>query len=356
MALKPKKHIQGELFVCDITDVILKGDMASMEHPFYSLSKRPDREPRRYQQGDKWIEFRPSIKGLPTIYDKDLIIFAISQIVAAKNEAASNGELMETPSEVVIDPYNYLVSTQRGTGGKDYDALCDSLDRIDGTRFRTNVLFEGTRADEWFGIIDRARLETDEKTRKPRKLTIRLSDYVLNAIDKMDVLTLHGDYFRLAKPIERRLYELVRKHMGRQREWAPFITTLHNKSGSRASLKEFRRMLRPLVTGDYLPDFTMEWLKGETTAKDKIVFRHRTDEHGQTWFARSNDSVEPSPPPVLSFDIYSKAREVAPTYDPRFLEDEWRAYWDAKGRQYLHNPDGAFLKFCASRYRAKPNP
>ena len=57
MALKPKKHVQGELFVCDITDVILKGDMASMEHPFYSLSKKPDREPRRYEQGDKWIEF-----------------------------------------------------------------------------------------------------------------------------------------------------------------------------------------------------------------------------------------------------------------------------------------------------------
>ena len=72
--LKPIKHPQGDLFVCDITDVILKDDLASMEHPFYSLSKKPDREPRRYEHGNKWIEFRPSIKGLPTIYDKDLII------------------------------------------------------------------------------------------------------------------------------------------------------------------------------------------------------------------------------------------------------------------------------------------
>ncbi|NKC10850.1 MAG: hypothetical protein GKR94_01165 [Gammaproteobacteria bacterium] len=73
--LKPILHAQGDLFVCDITDVILKDDLALMEHPFYSLSKKPDREPRRYEHNGRWIEFRPSIKGLPTIYDKDLRLF-----------------------------------------------------------------------------------------------------------------------------------------------------------------------------------------------------------------------------------------------------------------------------------------
>ena len=71
--LKPSKHRNGDLFVCDITDVILKDDLATMEHPFYSLSKKPDRETRRYEHNGNWIEFRPSVKGLPTIYDKDLI-------------------------------------------------------------------------------------------------------------------------------------------------------------------------------------------------------------------------------------------------------------------------------------------
>jgi hypothetical protein len=47
--LKPQKYPQSDLFVCDITEVILKDDMASMEHPFYSLFKKPDREPRRYE-------------------------------------------------------------------------------------------------------------------------------------------------------------------------------------------------------------------------------------------------------------------------------------------------------------------
>jgi hypothetical protein len=85
-ALKPLKYPQGDLFVCEITDVILKDDMASMEHPFYSLSKKPDFQTRRYENGNRWIEFRPSIKGLPTIYDKDLIIYTISQLMSARVE------------------------------------------------------------------------------------------------------------------------------------------------------------------------------------------------------------------------------------------------------------------------------
>jgi plasmid replication initiation protein len=194
--LRPSKYPQGDLFVCDVTDVILKEDMASMEHPFYSLSKKPDREPRRYQHNEKWIEFRPSIKGLPTIYDKDLIIYAISHLVAGLEEG------QDIPKTVEIDPYSFFLFTQRSTGGRDYQALVDSLDRIDGTRYRTNVVFNGTKTDEWMGIIDKASLETDEKTNRPRKLRITLSDMIIEAIqERKNVLTLHRDYFRLRKPI-----------------------------------------------------------------------------------------------------------------------------------------------------------
>ena len=104
---------------------------------------------------------RPSLKGLPTIYDKDLIIYAISHLVAGLEEGD------DIPKTVEIDPYSFFLFTQRGTGGRDYQALVDSLDRIDGTRYRTNVVFSGTKTDEWMGIIDKASLETDEKTHKP---------------------------------------------------------------------------------------------------------------------------------------------------------------------------------------------
>ena len=62
--LLPDRHQQHDLFVCDVADAVLKDDMASMEHPFFSLSKKPETSVRRYENGEKWVEVVPSVKGL----------------------------------------------------------------------------------------------------------------------------------------------------------------------------------------------------------------------------------------------------------------------------------------------------
>ena len=80
--LLPERHQQHDLFMCDVADAVLKDDMASMEHPFFSLSKNPETTVRRYDNGDKWVEVVPSVKGLATIYDKDILIYCISQLIA----------------------------------------------------------------------------------------------------------------------------------------------------------------------------------------------------------------------------------------------------------------------------------
>jgi plasmid replication initiation protein len=339
--LKPLKYPQGDLFVCDVTDVILKDDMASMEHPFYSLSKKPDREVRRYEHNGKWIEFRPSIKGLPTIYDKDLIIYAISHLVAG----VEDGE--EIPKTVEIDPYSFFLFTQRGTGGRDYKALCDSLDRIDGTRYRTNVLFNGTKTDVWMGIIDQAALETDEKTNRPRKLRITLSDMIIKALkQRKNVLTLHRDYFRLRKPIQRRVYELARKHCGNQAEWRPYVKTLKVKSGSQASLREFRRAIKELVEEQALPDYAIAF----DEENDQVIFTNKMN------LRRDKDSGEDHAFPTLDPETYQHARSVAPGYDVYYLEREWREWWADSGKPPLKNPGMAFIAFCKRRYQNNPNP
>ena len=334
--LKPIKHPQGDLFVCDITDVILKDDLASMEHPFYSLSKKPDREPRRYEHGDNWIEFRPSIKGLPTIYDKDLIIYAISQLIAGLREGRPLSK------RVKIDPYAFLIFSERATGGRDYDALCDSIDRIDGTRFRTNVLFEGTRTDEWMGIIDGAKVETDERTGKIKSLELKLSDMVVDTVERMQVLTLHRDYFRLGRPIERRIYEIARKAVGHDLSWSFLMPTLHKRSGSKGSLREFRRQMRPIIEGDFLPDYRIE----HDDKSDKITFINRDAEKSASasapYPAASAHSLRLSP------DTYEEARRHAPGWDVHELEREWRAGVHGKGVA-VNNADAHFMGFCKKR-------
>lgn len=46
-----------------------------------------------------------------------------------------------------------------------------------------------------------------------------LSDWLYRAAMAKSVLTLSRNYFRLRKPLERRIYELARKHCGRLPGW-----------------------------------------------------------------------------------------------------------------------------------------
>ncbi|MEP2182825.1 replication initiator protein A, partial [Roseibium sp.] len=45
--LLPDRH-QADFFVCDIFDAIPKDDLATMEHPIFSLSTKPDRRILNY--------------------------------------------------------------------------------------------------------------------------------------------------------------------------------------------------------------------------------------------------------------------------------------------------------------------
>jgi len=56
-----------------------------MEHPVFSLATKPDLRILRYEHKNVTIEVTPSAKGLATIFDKDLLIYCVSQLVAKKN-------------------------------------------------------------------------------------------------------------------------------------------------------------------------------------------------------------------------------------------------------------------------------
>src|SRR5271167_2658646 len=131
--LLPVKHDGGDLFICDVADAALKDLIPQMEHPFFSLSKKRDTEIRRYEHNGNWLEITPSVKGLATIYDKDILIYCISQIMEKLKRKEPVGP------RVRITSYDLLVFTNRGTSGPEYDALCEAIDRLAGTRITTNI-------------------------------------------------------------------------------------------------------------------------------------------------------------------------------------------------------------------------
>lgn len=343
-SLVANKHPQKELFICDVADAVLKDIMPQMEHPFYSLSKKPDTKIRRYKHNDNWLEVTPSVKGLATIYDKDILVYCISQIMAK----LKNGG---TPSKrVQINSRDLLIFTNRGTSGRDYMALCEALDRLSGTRLTTNIVTGDIEQRKNFGLIDASSIE--RKFGIDGRLIgceIQLSDWVFNAIKAKEVLTLHPDYFRLSKPLEKRIYEIARKHCGKQYTWSVGLKVLLKKTGSQSPLKRFKQLLKDLVKNNHLPDYSIE------LEEDKVTFINKNHATMEKWFDPDNVVVE-SEFPRLQYDTYEKARKVAPRYDVYYLEQEWQSFWFRSGKKKLKNPDGAFIAFCKKKYLENPNP
>jgi plasmid replication initiation protein len=142
------KHNKGDLFICDVADAVLKNLIPQMEHPFYSLSKKPETAIRRYEHNGNWLQIVPSVKGLATIYDKDILIYCISQLMEKLKRNEPVGP------RVRITSHDLLVFTNRGTAGKDYNALCEAIDRLAGTRITTNIRTGDEEQTDSFGWMD----------------------------------------------------------------------------------------------------------------------------------------------------------------------------------------------------------
>ncbi|MEM6733722.1 MAG: replication initiator protein A, partial [Myxococcota bacterium] len=84
--LLPERHPVPDFFVCDIFDAVPKSDTASMEHPLFSLSTKPDFTKKEYRDGERFVRIGPSPDGCATVHDRDVLIYCISQLVAALNE------------------------------------------------------------------------------------------------------------------------------------------------------------------------------------------------------------------------------------------------------------------------------
>ena len=302
--------------------------MGSMEHPVFSLSTKPDMKPREYVNGDTFIKISPSAKGLATVHDRDVLIYCISQCIAALNEGRA------VQRKLRIKAHDMLVATNRQTSGRGYELLKDTLRRLQGTQIETNIQQGGSERFSVFGLIDRADVVRETRDGRMQEIEITLSDWVFDAIENNHVLTLNRKYFQLRKPIERRLYELARKHCGKQPKWDIYLANLARKTGSTSSPKEFRRMISKVIKDNaaeqYIPDYTF------TLNGDLLTIRP----------IKTNVDTDRLPP--LQSNTYEDARLYARGWDIRVLESEWRD-WVATKKIKVRNPDANFIKFCKQR-------
>ncbi|MCM2563853.1 replication initiator protein A [Lutimaribacter sp. EGI FJ00015] len=327
--LLPDRHPTGDFFVCDIFGASPKDDLGSMEHPIFSLSTRPDRRILSYAHNGIEVQVTPSVRGRATIHDKDILIYCISQLMAAMNAGRAISRTLH------LKAHDLLVATNRDTSGDGYTRLREAFERLAGTRITTNLSAGGEETTRGFGLIEEWEIKRKSRGGRMVSVVVTLSEWLFRAVLAKSVLTLSRDYFRLRKPLERRVYELARKHCGRQPDWRVSVTVLHKKTGSAAPLRVFRAAIRRMIADDHLPDYRLVEEEGDLV---------RVTRRGS---ARRPDA------PHVGAETLDAARRLAPGMDIYGLVAEWQGWWAETGRARLSDPDKAFLGWLRSRMTPK---
>lgn len=239
------RSIPGEIAPRDAQDL--------MSWPFFSLAKRKRTAPIEFRMGETWISVEAVPEhGMATIWDADVLIWAASQIVQARDAGRATSRLMMTT------PHEILAFTGRSIGRDHYDRLKAALDRLQSTTVATSIRQQHQRRRHRFSWINEWRELADGQGR-PLGIELILPDwFYAGVVDRALVLTIDRAYFDLTGGLERWLYRIVRKHGGHQPGgWSFDIAHLHLKSGALSPLKQFAFEVRAIVRRQALPGYIL---------------------------------------------------------------------------------------------------
>ena len=124
----------GELLVLDsplLTEV--RGEQSLMAYPFFALTKTAWKKSLIYKTDAVTIEIGPGPRGVATIYDKEVLLYIASLLVAK----------LDAGEAVAQDFYFTAHDLFRVTGvngsARSYSRLSDALERLQGTQIKTNI-------------------------------------------------------------------------------------------------------------------------------------------------------------------------------------------------------------------------
>ena len=244
---------QLELFRARPGDLAPRDAQDLMAYPFFSLAKSRRTTPIDFRAGDVAIRVEAVPEhGMATIWDADVLIWAASQIVGARDAGLRTSRLMATT------PYEILTFTGRGTSLRDYQRLKAALDRLQSTTVATSLRQPAERRMHRFSWINEW-TERADRNGYPGGIELIVPDWFYRAVlDDALVLTIDRAYFDLTGGMERWLYRLARKHGGRQPSgWRFDFRHLHLKSGSLSPFRRFAFELRDIVRRQPLPGYRL---------------------------------------------------------------------------------------------------
>lgn len=265
-ALAPAANQLALFHSCGV-DIAPRDAQDLMSWPFFSLAKSRRARAIDFRMGSTWISVEAVPEhGMATIWDADILIWAASQLVEARDAGRATSRL------IVARPYEILTFIGRGTGKDHYERLRAALDCLQSTTIATSIRQQHQRRRHRFSWINEWR-ETIDADGRATGIELILPDwFYAGVLDRALVLTIDRAYFSLTGGVERWLYRLVRKHGGHQRGgWSFDVAHLHLKSGVLSPLKQFAFEVRSIVRRQSLPGYVLSLEPGRR--QERLLFK-----------------------------------------------------------------------------------
>jgi plasmid replication initiation protein len=226
-----------------------------MGYPFFSLGESLRLAPMRYQSAGVAITVEgASERGIATIWDADILIWAASQVLKARQERTGTSRLL------VARPAEILQFVGRRNGIEDHDRLRSALDRLQSTTIATSFRQPEGRRRHRFSWISEWKEHASSKD-WPTRISLMLPDWLyLGLLDGSLSLASDPRYFALKGGLARWLYRLLR--FGRIDAGKFEFLHLYGRAGTLMWPADFARHLRRIVAEQSLPGFHLGVTRG----------------------------------------------------------------------------------------------
>jgi plasmid replication initiation protein len=250
--LEPFRALSSDVPARDLQDL--------MSYPFFSLAKSKRSRPIDFRAGEVTVRIEGSAQhGIATIWDADVLIWAASQVIEARDAGIATSRLL------IATPYEILSFVGRGTSGRDYARLKAALTRLQSTSIATSIRQPNAHRLHRFSWINEWK-ERSTGDGKPIGLELIIPDwFYASVLDPTLILRIDRRYFDLTGGIERWLYRLARKHAGKQQAgWRFDFRQLYVRSASVARFSDFAIDLRRAAREASLPGYqlALECIRG----------------------------------------------------------------------------------------------
>ena len=349
--LNPEIDKQSDLFIPDLAAVILKSDGASADYPLFTVDRTTTKAKRTFGNDNWSVTIYPTEVGLPTIYDKDVLLVLIGKMMELRNTRRNSPEPLEP--YITVSGYELAKQLQRSQGGSSYEKIVVSLDRLQHTSFHSKTVNNGTPIEGGvFHLIDNydyvEKLNRDGKVAKGQtQFRIKLSDFIMDAInnDTPQIITYPRQYLRLKKPFDKRLYEIANKAVGqnskRNKEVTFKLATLHARMyPTTHQLKKFRYAISQRTAAG--PFTILNYVMKFDPDTDKVTFGHAHASHEKP---KPKPKFDAKKIPPLTTETLNHAQRILIGRDVDAIHKAWLVDLDHK-KEMPDDAQTAFLDYC----------